>query len=103
MGQPKGEDGTGLLDAFKEMIKKLKDELTINIDNVDLKITNLTDEHKSLEDRIRELEAATTLKDNEQQKSIDFLLDEINKKMNEDTFDDAFARLHEMIEALGKG
>ena len=42
------------------------------------------------EDRLRELEVVTKMKDDKQQEQIDFLLDEIHKKMNESDFDEQF-------------
>ena len=75
MGQPKGDggDGAGLLDSLKDMINKLRDELTDKIDtdlgnlkdNLSSEIDGLKDGHKDLEEKLRQLEAATTIKDDE--------------------------------------
>jgi len=73
MGAPKGDgnQGAGLLDTIKEMIRIAKSEIVININSVNkdltLNISTLeTAQNKKvtdLEDRLRELEAATKLKD----------------------------------------
>jgi hypothetical protein len=102
-----GGNPAGLLDAFKELVEKLRNDLNITINDLDTKVNNnfgdLDDRYKKLEEKLIDLDAKTKTKDNDQQKQIDFLLDEIHKKMNEDSFDDAFANLKEMIEGLGKG
>jgi hypothetical protein len=51
---------------------------------------------------LRELEIETKIKDDEQQKSIDFLLDLIHKKTDEEKFDDQINKIHDLIEQLGK-
>ena len=58
---------------------------------------------KDLEERLNNLVISTKLKDDEQQKDIDFLLKQINLKVDEDTFNESFERLHDMIAGLGKG
>lgn len=117
MGSPKGDAGAGMLDAIKAMIKQAKDDLTVKINNVsndlgliinDVKgdlsgeIEALKKGQTSLEDRLRDLEAALRKKDDEQQKQIDSLFDKVSQKADEDLFNQAIDRIHELIAELSK-
>lgn len=77
-----GPDSSGLLEALKKMIKDTEADLKIQINNVNhdlgIEINNLQkkteDDMKDLEERLNNLVISTKLKDDEQQKDIDFLL-----------------------------
>ena len=74
MGAPEGDGGAGLLDLLKEMIERLRVELTnkINADVGDVQ-SDLDKKFKDLTERLAKCEIDTKLTDNRQQEEIDAL------------------------------
>lgn len=113
MSQPKGDDGKGLLDAMQDWINNLRIELNKNIDDSEGRLskridgillqledyalkTDLEDLKQEHEKRLdildTKVETIETTNEN-QQKDIDWLLEEIKKKVNLDDFNKRLAYL----------
>lgn len=123
MSQPKGDDGKGILDAMQDWINNLRIELNKNIDDSESRVSkridkiclqledfalktdleNLKEEHEKrldiLDTKVDTLETTTK----NQQKDIDWLLEEIKKKVNLDDFNKRLAYLENRWAANNDG